>query len=365
MAEIENTGGIKEAVNDHASKAKDESELFQTMAKSPHQDLDQTAPTIEISMSTVSGGSPMDNHNSSKSDVWVSPNKSGEADANDSFENLTTLSEHTVHRDNKSPSEKDNDVMSPFEYSSVKDTACDASFADDRSAKASSDLMVVGGRIETLALDDNDTTFDLKDAVPPLDLSVISDPELQINASCKDWIKIHHDGKEKIFMLPAQWLNKSFELGIFEITETLAASFNITDDVDIVALTTAAILSEDQKLKYHGEVVIPLSLLASGKLKAIMEAGNDSVPTFGLVTKKLCHLESRRKGTDGVFVNDFDDTAMGRISFGEEEEFTDAFIDLMKNSDTFTEVEKNALLKFGIDESLRGNILYRAAFRLA
>jgi hypothetical protein len=37
----------------------------------------------------------------------------------------------------------------------------------------------------------------------------------------------------------------------------------------------------------------------------------------------------------------------------------------MENSDAFNSVEKNVLLRLGIDEAMSGNILYRAAFRVA
>lgn len=323
----------KDVVANNDMAAKEEPKRFDVanMVKSPPQDLQ--APlfnTNEVSISTVDG-SPT----SSKSDVWVSPNKSGEADG---FENETTQSDHTTPRDNKSP-------------------RSDAGFN-------SAELMITGSRLETLALDDEDATFE-KAVIPPLDLSVISDPELQINASGKDWIKISHGGMEKMIMLPAA-AGGHLEMGTFEIAETLAATFDITDDFEIVGLTAVAILSEDEtmKFKHHGEVVIPLSFVASGQLKAIIEAGNDMIPSFELVTKKLCHFNTYDANGHGLEA-EFDTVSSDEMSFGEEREYTDAFIDLMENSDEFTAVEKNVLLRFGIDEARRGNALFRAAFRVA
>lgn len=330
---------------------KDEPKRFEEAAeiKSPPQaPLFDTMNNVSLSTVAASEGSPTESRTSSKSD-WISPDKSNEAEMK------------TPPRDNKSPREG---VTSEAE-------AYDASFeVASEAEQPSPELMITGSRLKTLALEDED--FDFKTAIPPLDLSVISDPELQINASGKDWIKIQHGGQEKLIMLPAA--GGSLELGTFEIAETLAATFDITDDVEIVGLTSAVVLSEDEsnKFKHHGEAVIPLSFVASGQLKAIIEAGNDTIPAFSLVTKKLCHFEHQgghgldKFGLDGELdVESLGMTSASDVSFGEEREYTDAFIDLMENSDEFTAVEKNILLKLGIDEAMSGNVLFRAAFRLA
>ena len=55
-----------------------------------------------------------------------------------------------------------------------------------------------------------------------------------------------------------------------ELSETLAASLNIKDE--IVGLTTTAVLLEDGQsstFKSHRDVVIPFSALASGQLSAM------------------------------------------------------------------------------------------------
>lgn len=44
--------------------------------------------------------------------------------------------------------------------------------------------------------------------------------------------------------------------------------------------------------------------------------------------------------------------------------YTDAFIELMNSSEEFNAIEKNALLRFGV-ENADSNVLFRAAFRVA
>lgn len=299
------------------------------MMKSPPQAPLETNDVNfnNVSLSTVGGTSP--------------------TDSGTSFADETTLS--TPPRDNKSPREILEDALG---------TKFDA--ASETSGNSSPDLMIKGSR---LILKDDDS-FDFKADVPRLDLSVISDTDmLQIDASGKDWIKIQHGGSEKMIMLPTS--NGSLDLATFEVAETLAAAFDIKDDVEIVGLTSAAVLSEDEsmKFKHHGDVVFPLSFVASGQLKDIVRAGSETIPAFSLVTKRLCHFDNEH-GLKAEFGLD-DLSSNGELSFGEEREYTDAFIDLMQNSNAFSAVEKNVLLKFGINEANSGNILFRAAFRLS
>ncbi|KAL7503444.1 hypothetical protein ACHAXN_001242, partial [Cyclotella atomus] len=309
--------------------AKEEPKSFNAEMKSPPQaPLDTNDVNFNnVSLSTVGETSP--------------------TDSGTSFVNETALS--TPPRDNKSPRE---------DLENAYDTRFDA--VSEASGNSSPDLMIKGSRLILKA----DDSFDFKAGIPPLDLSVISDTEmLQINASGKDWIKIKHGGSEKMIMLPAS--NCSLDLATFEIAETLAATFDITDDVEIVGLTSAAVLSEDESMqfKHHGDVVIPLSFVTSGQLKDIVKAGSETIPAFSLVTKKLCHFDNEH-GLEAKFGLD-DLSSSGELSFGEEREYTDAFIDLMQNSNVFSAIEKNVLLKFGINEVNSGNILFRAAFRLS
>lgn len=314
------------------------------LVKSPPQDkTDPAFNANDVTLSTVMSSnsnesSPTDSRNSSKYDP---------------VENETASSDRTTPRDNTSQAESKG---SPFETESVVEPYDELS-----RASVSPNFRVIGQRLNTTS------SFELETAsAPDLNLSsVIVDSELQINASGKDWIKISHSGKEKLMLLPSA--NRYVELGTFEIAETLAATFDIPDDVEIVGLASMAVLSEDDssKFKHHGELVIPLSFLASGQLKELIKDGNDTFPNFRLVTKKLCHFNSDGHGLENEFdVTSYND-AVSIGEFGEEQEYTDAFIDLMENSDEFSSVEKNVLLKFGVDEAERGNILFRAAFRLA
>ena len=356
QAMTEAVGGVKvqpDAKNDlgTALEAKDEPKRFPDV-KSPQ---DPIFNSNNVSLSTVGsqGSSPQ---SLAKSDSWSSPNKSGETegvafDAGD--ETGTTLSsDRTPPRDNKSPREDINSSQDEVE-------AYETSFGANTNAnEASPDLMITGNRLKALSFNDEDSVFGIS-TVPLLDLS-ISDPELHIDASGKNWIKVVHGDKEKMIMVPPA-NDTHLELGLFEISETLAATFGVADDFEIVGLSTTAVLFNDEatKFKHHGEVVIPLSYLASGLLKDIAK-GDDVIPTFRLVTKKLCNFDN----IEHEIESKFDVSSTDDLSFGEEREYTEAFVDLMENSDAFTPVEKNLLLRFGINE-IGCNILFRAAFRVA
>lgn len=45
--------------------------------------------------------------------------------------------------------------------------------------------------------------------------------------------------------------------------------------------------------------------------------------------------------------------------------YAQAFIDCMESDDLFSDLEKDVLLKFGSESAETGNLLYRAAFRVA
>lgn len=287
------------------------------MKSPPQAPLFETMNNVSLSTVAASEGSPTESRTSSKSE-WDPKSKEAEM--------------ITPPRNNKSPREE----ASPGE-------AYDTSFeVASESEQSSPELVIMGRRLKTLSDEDS---FDLKAAVPPLDLSVISDPELQINASSKDWIRIQHDGHEKLMMLPAS--GGTFELGTFEIADTLAAAFDISDDVDIVGLKFVAALSEDgegNKFRHHGEAMLPLSFVVSGQLKSVIESVNDTVPAFSLVTKRLCHFKNEfRHGLEKFgFHGELDAESHGSESgfSGEEREYTDAFVDLMETSDEFSAVEK-------------------------
>jgi hypothetical protein len=148
-----------------------------------------------------------------------------------------------------------------------------------------------------------------------------------------------------------------------ELAETLAETLGVRDE--IVGLKTTARLLDDETtaFMFHGECVVPLSVLASGQLASMIK-DTDIVPSFSLVTSKI---ES--------FIND--DYLVPSIKSEEEETddegstrregilHTESFIHLMETSDEFNPFEKNTLLRFGIDKVEQSNILFRASFRVA
>ena len=352
QAITEPVGDAKEELDvkkdlDTAFGAKDEPKRFPDV-KSPQ---DPIFISNNVSLSTVDSQESSPQF-SARSDGWTSPNKSGVTEGGD-FETGTTLSDRTPPRDNKSPREDNSSLRDETEaFETFVGTNDDAS-------EASLDLKITGKRVETFPFGDEDGVYDVS-AVSRLDFSVMSDPELHIDSSGKNWIKIVHGGTEKMIMVPPA-SDAHLELGMFEMAETLAATFGIADNFEIIGLTTTAVLSEDEasKFKHHGEVLIPLSCLASGQLKEMVKS-DEMIPTFRLVTKKLCHFDSKEHDIE----NQFDALSTDDLSYGEEREYTAAFVDLMENSDAFTHVEKNALLRFGIDE-IGCNVLFRSAFRVA
>ena len=109
----------------------------------------------------------------------------------------------------------------------------------------------------------------------------------------------------------------------------------------------------------HGQVVIPFSALASGKLRRIINEakGVEGMPPFTLVTSDFNVAES----TDEDSLQSY-----SAVSNQESALYTEAFVELM-NTDEFDVLERNYLLNFGIDNvgGEHGNVLYRAAYRVA
>ena len=160
-----------------------------------------------------------------------------------------------------------------------------------------------------------------------------------------------------------------------ELSETLAASLNIKDE--IMGLTTTAVLLEDGQsstFKSHGDVVIPFSALASGQLSAMLKKteGMEGMPSFNLVTSNLdSYLKSYQVAAAAAA--SIVESEEEEMSFSDESAstvhevslYTEAFVHLMEKSDEFDPFEKNSLLRFGIENAEQGNILYRASFRVA
>jgi len=159
----------------------------------------------------------------------------------------------------------------------------------------------------------------------------------------------------------------------FELSETLIASLGITKE--IVGLKfTGTLLTEDGSSWYkeHGDIIIPFSNVLSGPLQEALKT-MDSVPSFELVTADLdSFLEENNQGKlsswkDTADASVFsDETSQGNESSGLHESmlYTDAFIELMNSPKEFNAMEKNTLLRFGVDNA-DSNVLFRAAFRVA
>ncbi|KAK1734694.1 hypothetical protein QTG54_014567 [Skeletonema marinoi] len=190
--------------------------------------------------------------------------------------------------------------------------------------------------------------------VPPLGLADVSSTAmtdaLVFDASNKDWIKIVHGGKEVMVMLH---------------NVTLIASLGITKEI-VGLKSTGTLFTEDgsSMFKEHGDIIIPFSRYHPATM--------DSVPSFELVTADLdSFLEENNQGKlswkDTADASVFsDETSQGNESSGLHESmlYTDAFIELMNSPKEFNAMEKNALLRFGVDNA-DSNVLFRAAFRVA
>ena len=158
-----------------------------------------------------------------------------------------------------------------------------------------------------------------------------------------------------------------------ELSETLAKSLDITDNI-VGLKTTARVYDEESStFKFHGECVLPFSALASGQLAKMIKNTDDGVPSFNLVTSII---ESNLgnypiPSVESMEEEDDEETSYGEeFSSGSEREeegdlHTETFVLLMEKSDEFDPFQKNALLRFGIDNAEQGNILYRASFRVA
>ena len=167
-----------------------------------------------------------------------------------------------------------------------------------------------------------------------------------------------------------------------ELSETMAATFNIDDE--IVGLKVTAFLRDEDAptFQQHGDIVIPLSTVVSGQLKQII-MNAESIPSFSLVVKTAGSLFDRYRAAEASYISphykptihyekrdeissEGEETSASSSSTGQETVlYTEAFINLMESSNDFAPDAKNALLRFGIDNAEHGNALFRASFRVA
>jgi hypothetical protein len=97
---------------------------------------------------------------------------------------------------------------------------------------------------------------------------------------------------------------------------------------------------------------------------------DDEVPSFNLVTSNIesyygydpvQSIESKGEVYDEETISEESSSGSTREGFLH----TETFLHLMEKSDDIDPFQKNALLRFGIDNPKRANILYRASFRVA
>ena len=157
----------------------------------------------------------------------------------------------------------------------------------------------------------------------------------------------------------------------FELSETLIASLGITKEIVGLKATGTLLTEEGSSIfKEHGDIIIPFSAVSSGRLQQAIKT-MDAVPSFELVTADLDSFTNKsnqgRSWKDTTDTSVFsDETSHGNESSGLHESmlYTDAFIELMNSSEEFNAIEKNTLLRFGVDNA-DSNVLFRAAFRVA
>lgn len=275
--------------------------------------------------------------------TWVSPNKSDEISS--SKESSPDIApEKPVIRENEKSEEQLNVKDS---ISSIKTNLEAVDIEPNATEEQSGFDMTISG--EGLKIQKNNPSFIAKEAV---------------FAPHKDFVKIAHGGKEIMLVLPSE----SCELdSTLELSEILAESLNITDD--IVGLKTTALILDDESFKHHGDMVIPFSSLVSGQLSTILRRdgnGIGGIPSFDLVISSLdpCIESNRVKGSAGLEEECWSkDSSI--VSTKDGVLYTEAFVKLMENSNEFNPFEKNSLLRFGIDKSEQASILYGAAFRVA
>jgi hypothetical protein len=99
-------------------------------------------------------------------------------------------------------------------------------------------------------------------------------------------------------------------------------------------------------------------------------AFDDEVPSFNLVTSNVesyygNDLVQSFESKGGL--DDEETICEASLSGSTREGFlhTETFFHLMEKSDDLDPFQKNALLRFGIDDAKRGDILFRASFRVA
>ena len=92
------------------------------------------------------------------------------------------------------------------------------------------------------------------------------------------------------------------------------------------------------------------------------------MPCFELITTNFTNFDSYQvpaEATSASLSIASSASSLAEVHHSDDRDlYAQAFIDCME-SDRFSDVEKHVLLKFGAENAETGNLLYRAAFRIA
>jgi len=308
------------------------------------------AGSIESDRENPSKDSPPGSCSAANVHTWVSPNKSDEVPS-------SKESSPDDHREQTALREKEKSKGSTSSINVDLDAEYEADFEPIAlEAKPELDLSIVGDSLE----------------IQNSEVLSVADNEAVLSGSSKDFVKIIHGNKEVMLVLPSE---VSCELGsTLEISEILAESLGIRDEI-IGLKTSAMAIDNDEVSTHHGDVVIPFSSLASGQLRRLIKnaEGMERIPSFNLVTSSFdAYLEDYHVASANVKSEEssFQGEESRSVSVREGALYTEAFLEMMENSKDpfageFDPFEKNSLLRFGIDNAEQGNVLFRAAYRIA
>jgi hypothetical protein len=93
--------------------------------------------------------------------------------------------------------------------------------------------------------------------------------------------------------------------------------------------------------------------------------GLEGIPSFTLVTTNFRSFLENYRGVASIYSEEVPSQGEDDSCVQETALYTEAFVELMEKSDQFDPLEKNALLRFGVNNADQGNVLYRAAYRVA
>ena len=145
-------------------------------------------------------GSPMGGCCAANAHAWVSPNRSDEISSSRESP-ADTISEKTPLRENKSATEE-LESKDSISINLTPETEYEAVFEPAATMEAPS-ISIVDKHLE-VPIQKNESSKSNTATFPLFDFADISDQELHLDVSSKDWIKIVHGGKEVMIVLPTE-----------------------------------------------------------------------------------------------------------------------------------------------------------------